>query len=308
MVNRPLREKSVETLNSCALETYKNTGYGEISLSALSVSDYSHINELCDTILDWSREKKVSLSLPSLRVDNFTKELMDKALSVRSSGLTFAPEAGSQRLRNVINKNVFEEDLIRTLTIAADAGKSSVKLYFMQGLPTETDEEIKAIAELAKKALSVFLKSPRRKRPPSVTISVACFIPKPFTPFQWEKQDDLEGSRRKQELLRSELKDRRISYNWHDAKTSFIEAVFARGDRRLSAVLAEANAEGVIFDAWDECFDFEKWMKIFEKCGTNPAFYASREREEDEVLPWDMLDCGVSKGYLLKERGKSREQ
>ena len=249
----------------------------------------------------------INLSLPSLRVDSFTKELMDKIATVRSSSLTFAPEAGTQRLRDVINKNVREDDLLRAVSVAFEAGKNTVKLYFMQGLPTETDEDLEGIPALAEHVIDTYYKCEKRSkgRPPQVTISVACFIPKPFTPFQWEAQDTMEELARKQEYIGSKITNRKIKYNHHDAKVSRIEAVLARGDRRLSRALELACDEGFAFDAWDECFDYDKWISVIERAGLDPAFYANRAFGLDEVLPWDIIDCGVTKEFFLRERAKA---
>ena len=307
MIYRPLREKSPEVLNAQAKTLYKNTGYPEISLTSLSISDYSRLDELTDSLLSWTNEKKVSLSLPSLRANTFTRELMDKISTVRTSGLTFAPEAGTQRLRDVINKNIDEETLLRACKVAFSAGKNAVKLYFMQGHPTETDEDVLGIAELAEHVVSAFYATPDRNkaRPVQVTLSVACFIPKPFTPFQWEKQDTMEEAARKQKLLCDRIRDRKIRYNYHSAEVSRIEGVFARGNRKLSSALLEAHAQGIKFDAWDEFFSYEKWLSVFEKTGIDPSFYANREYGENEVLPWDIIDCGVTKKFLLSERHKA---
>lgn len=310
MVYRPIREKSPETLCRLAKCLYENTGYDEISLISLSISDYSRIAELTDALLAWTDDAHVSLSLPSLRIDSFSKELMEKVSSVRTGGITFAPEAGTQRLRDVINKNVTEEDLMHAVGIAFEAGKNSVKLYFMNGLPTETDEDIAGIARLGSEVIHRFYQTPGRNkaRPVSVTISVSCFVPKPFTPFQWEGQDTLEELCRKQEYLRSCITDRKIRYNWHDAKVSRIEAVLARGDRRLSRALALAAERDMMFDAWDEYFDYDKWISLLEEAGLDPAFYANRTFDVDEWLPWDVIDCGVSKEYLKRERERAYAQ
>lgn len=308
MVYRPIREKSPETLCKFAKCLYENTGYDEISLISLSISDYSRLRELTDGLLEWTDDAHVSLSLPSLRLDSFSEELMEKISSVRTGGLTFAPEAGTQRLRDVINKNVNEEDLRRTVGIAFRGGKNNVKLYFMNGLPTERDEDIIGIADTAKAVIDCYFALPKPERPKggvSVTVSVSCFIPKPFTPFQWEKQDSLESLERKQKLLRDSITDRRIRYTYHDAKVSRIEGVLARGDRKLSSAIALAVDEGAVFDAWDEYFDFDRWIDAFEKTGINPDFYTTRGYAEDEVLPWDIIDAGVTKEYLLREKHKA---
>lgn len=308
-VCRPIREKSPQVLNEQAKELYKNTGYDEIVLCSLSVSDYSRIRDLTDNLLEWTDREMVNLSLPSLRIDSFTEELMQRVSSVRAAGLTFAPEAGTQRLRDVINKNVTEEDLLRAVNVAFSSGKSSVKLYFMNGLPTETDEDIIGIARLAEKVIDAFYRNPdrNRRKPPSVTISVACFVPKPFTPFQWEAQDTSESLERKQALLRAEIKDRKIRYTYHEAKTSYLEAVFARGDRRLAPVLLKAREKGLRFDAWDEFFSYDKWQECFKECGIDGSFYALREIDENELLPWDFIDIGVTKEHLKKERQRAYE-
>ena len=307
MVYRPVREKSPERLSSLAKCLYENTGYDEISLISLSISDYSRVSELTDMLLGWTDEKHVSLSLPSLRIDSFSEELMKKISSVRTGGITFAPEAGTQRLRDVINKNVGEEDLLRAVGIAFKNGKNNVKLYFMNGLPTETLEDVAGIADLAGKVVHRFYQTPERNkaRPVSVTVSVSCFIPKPFTPFQWEAQDSLESLKAKQEHLRECITDRKIRYNWHDAEVSRIEAVFARGDRRLGKALALAVEDGMMFDAWDEMFSYEKWLDVFDRAGIDPAFYANRAFGLDEWLPWDVIDCGVTKEFLKREREKA---
>ena len=307
IIYRPVREKSPEVLNEQARCLFEATGYDEISLTSLSISDYTHLPELTELLLDWTDENMVSLSLPSLRVDSFTKELMDKIATVRSSSLTFAPEAGTQRLRDVINKNVREEDLLRAVNVAFEAGKNTVKLYFMEGLPTETLDDLEGIAILASHVIDAYYKCPTRNKAkkPQVTISVSCFIPKPFTPFQWEAQDTLEMLAEKQEYLGSKITDRKIRYTYHDAKVSRIEAVLARGDRRLSDALELACREGFKFDAWDECFDYDRWISVLERTGADPAFYANRTFGLDEVLPWDIIDCGVSKEFLRRERDRA---
>ena len=307
MVCRPVREKTVDKLFDDAKCMYANSGYDEMTLSSLSISDYSNIDELTDKFSEWTTGNHISLSLPSLRLDSFTKELMDKVSTVRTGSLTFAPEAGTQRLRDAINKNVCEADLLKAVNVAYDVGKTSVKLYFMNGLPTETDEDIEGIAILAKTVIEEFYKNPNhnKQRRPSVTVSVSCFVPKPFTPFQWEKQDTYDELMRKQDLLKSKITDRKIVYNYHDATVSFLEAVFARGDRKLSAVLLKAAEKDMKFDAWSECFDFAKWQEVFKECGIDPDYYATRGFGLDEVLPWDIIDCGVTKDFLLRERCKA---
>lgn len=309
MTYRPVREKTPDVINCQARAIFDTSGYEELSLSSLSISDYTRIDELTDKLLAWTNPNMVSLSLPSLRADSFTKELMDKVASIRASSITFAPEAGSQRLRDVINKNLYEQDLMRAVNVAFDAGKTQVKLYFMQGHPTETDEDLAEIPELAHRVVSEFYKNPNRPRgrQPQVTISVSPFIPKPFTAFQWEPQDTLEEMLRKQEYVGSCVRDRKVKYNHHDARTCVIEAVLARGDRRLSAALYEACRQGFRFDAWSEYFDYDKWMEVFAAVGIDPAFYANRRFGLDEVLPWDVIDCGVTKAFLKRERAKAFE-
>ncbi len=308
MIFRPVREKTPEVLDSQARCLYESTGFDEISLSSLSISDYSELTKLTDLLLEWTNESKVSLSLPSLRIDSFTKELMEKISTVRAGGLTFAPEAGTQRLRDAINKNVCEDDLKNACRTAFEAGKTSVKLYFMNGLPTETLEDIEGIASLAKMVDDEYYKTPSRQkgRAPSVTISVACFVPKPFTSFQWEAQDTLDMLVEKQNHLRDCLRgEKHIRYTWHEAKVSRIEAVFARGNRKLSSALIEAHKLGLKFDGWDEFFDYDKWLEAFDMAGLDPSFYANRAYGLDEVLPWDVIDCGVTKEFFLRERNKA---
>ena len=309
MVYRPVREKTSETLNAQAQCLHQHTGYDEISLTALSISDYTELPDLTDLLLKWTDEKRVSLSLPSQRVDAFTKELMERVSSVRQSGITFAPEAGTQRLRDAINKNVDEEDLLRACGVAFSFGKDNVKLYFMSGLPTETDEDIIGIAELTKKVVDKYYANPDRQKGkhPQVTISVSCFIPKPFTPFQWDKQDSMEELQRKQALLKEHITDRHIRYTWHNAKVSHIEAVLAKGNRKMSKALLSAHKAGRMFDAWDEYFDYDAWLAAFAEAGIDPKFFAEREIPLDEILPWDVIDCGVDRRFLLRERKKAYE-
>ena len=309
IIYRPVREKSPDVLNEQAKCIFENTGYEEISLASLSISDYTGLPELTDKLLDWTQENMVSFSLPSLRVDSFTKELMEKVASVRSSSLTFAPEAGTQRLRDVINKNVLEDDLMRAVNVAFDAGKTQVKLYFMQGLPTETYEDLEGIPALAKKVIEAFYANPNRNRAkaPQVTFSVSPFIPKPFTPFQWEPQDTLDVIKEKQEYVGKCVNDKKMKYQHHDPETCCIEAVLARGDRRLAPALELACREGFKFDAWSEFFDYNKWISVFERSGVDPAFYANRRYSYDEVLPWDIIDCGVTKEFLIRESKKAHE-
>ena len=310
MIYRPVREKTPDVLNEQAKCLFDSTGYEEMSLTSLSISDYTRLEGLCDRLLEWTDDNMVSLSLPSLRVDNFSRELMDRIASVRSSSLTFAPEAGTQRLRDVINKNVREEEVLRSMKVAFDAGKTAVKLYFMEGLPTETLDDIEGIARLAERVVESFYENPNRPRGKhvTVTISVSCFIPKPFTAFQWEPQDTMEMLREKQEYLKSKITNRHVRYVHHDAKVSLVEAVLARGDRRLCDALELACREGFKFDAWDEYFDYDRWMDVFRRTGVDPAFYAHRRWGLDEVLPWDIIDCGVSKDFFKRERARAYEE
>ncbi len=310
MIMRPVREKTPDVLCRQAREYADNTGYEEISLSSLSISDYSCIEELTTKLIDWTNDEKINLSLPSLRADSFTKELMDKISSVRTSTLTFAPEAGTQRLRDVINKNVTEEEILRASHLAFAAGKSQVKLYFMMGLPGETYEDIEGIKDLASNVVEEYYKTPERnrKKQAQVTLSVACFIPKPHTPFQWEGQDSMEELSEKQQFLLDKIKsDRKIKFNYHDADVSRIEAIFARGDRRLGKALLLAHKRGIKFCAWEECFDYDEWIRAIEDCGLSPDFYANRDIPDDEVLPWDVIDCGVTKEFLIRERHKAMQ-
>ena len=310
MVYRPVREKSAAVVDCQARAIFDNSGYEEMSLASLSISDHTEICEMTDKLLSWTNPNMVSLSLPSLRADSFTKELMDKVASIRNSTITFAPEAGSQRLRDVINKNLYEEDLMRAVGVAFEAGKNQVKLYFMQGHPTETDEDLAEIPELAHRVVNAYYQNPNRQkgsRPPQVTISVSPFIPKPFTPFQWEAQDTLEEMRRKQEYVGSCNRDRKVKYNHHDAEVCHIEAVLARGDRRLGRALEEAANRGFAFDAWSEYFNYQNWLSVFADTGIDPAYYANRAWGLDEVLPWDVIDCGVTKAFLLRERSRAYE-
>ncbi|MBP3308661.1 MAG: TIGR03960 family B12-binding radical SAM protein [Clostridia bacterium] len=308
MVYRPIREKSPETLCRQAKCLYESSGYDEISLISLSISDYSRLRELTDGLLEWTDDERVSLSLPSLRLDSFSEELMQRISSVRQGGLTFAPEAGTQRLRDVINKNVTEDDLVRAVDIAFRGGKNSVKLYFMNGLPTETLLDIEGIAATAKRVVDCYFALPKPERPKggvSVTVSVSCFIPKPFTPFQWEAQDSLASLRMKQQHLKEAITDRRVRYTYHDAEVSVIEAILARGDRRIAPAIALAVERGANLDAWDEFFDYDRWMSAFRDTGVDTDFYTTRGFGTDEILPWDMIDIGVTKSFLLRERERA---
>ncbi len=308
-VYRPVRSRDVNALVKQGIEALSDSGYQEITLSSLSSSDYRGLDVLCDGLLDWGEPRNVSLSLPSLRADNFSMDLMQKVQKVRKSGLTFAPEAGSQRLRDVINKNVTEEDLLNACRIAFEGRWNSVKLYFMIGLPTETDEDIEAIADLANKVLITWKRYATQKgRGVKITVSTSCFVPKPHTPFQWEAQDTIEEFDRKQQLLRSHMRNRAITYNWHAPDTSFIEAILARGDRRIGKVLEQVWRDGGHLDAWSEFFSMERWLSAFKICGIDPSFYASRQRDADEIFPWSMISSGVDASYLIKENKKAREE
>lgn len=302
-IYRPVREKSADTVNSQAKCLCETTGYEEISLSSLSTSDYTKLEKLLSEMLDWSDRQRVSISLPSLRVDNFSPELLEKVKKVKKSGLTFAPEAGTQRLRDVINKNVTEEEIMRTCLTAFQGGYTSVKLYFMLGLPTETDEDLIGITALGQKIVNMFYEMPERPKGKSVnvSISVSTFVPKPFTPFQYEPQDDLAEVERKQKLLVDSLTTKKITLSWHDSKTSILEGVFARGDRRLGKVIYEAHKLGCKFDGWGEMFDYDKWMKAFEIAGVDPNFYNHRTRDFEEILPWSHLDYYVTEKFLQEE-------
>ena len=304
---RPVREKSPETIDRQCRALCENTGYDEVSLSSLSSSDYSQIAPLLQKLTQWSDDENVSLSLPSLRVDGFSDEILSKLKTVRKSGLTFAPEAGTQRLRDAINKNVEERELLDTCAVAFAGGWTTVKLYFMLGLPTETMEDVEGIARLGQKVVNVYYNTENRAKGKGVrvTVSASSFVPKPFTPFQWEPQDTMEMLMEKQKHLKESITTKKITYHYHDSSTSFLEAVFARGDRRLSAVLKMAAQRGFHFDGWSDCFRLENWMELFEECGIDPAFYANRRRSFDETLPWDHIDYGVKKNFLIEECKKA---
>ena len=306
-IYRPVREKSAEVINRQSHALCENTGYEEISLSSLSTSDYSQLEPLLDTLLDWTEDEKVSLSLPSLRVDNFSEALLEKVATVRKSGLTFAPEAGSQRMRDVINKNVSEEEVMRTCQTAFEGGFTAVKLYFMMGLPTETMEDVAAIADLCQKVVDLYYSLPTKPKGKAVTVtaSVACFVPKPFTPFAFDPQDTAEMLAAKQRHLLNSVGSKKIRINYHDNKTSFIEAALARGDRRLCGAVEAVWRKGARLDGWGEHFSFSRWMEAFEEQGIDPAFYANRIRTYDEVMPWDHLDYGVTKAHLIEEHKRA---
>ncbi len=304
-IYRPIRAKKPETLIRQGIETLRNTGHEDVTLLSLSTSDYRALPELCDGLLEYCEPRSIGLSLPSLRADNFSMEIMEKLQKVRKSGLTFAVEGGSQRLRDAINKNVTEEDLLHTCAIAFAGGWNAVKLYYMLGLPTETDEDIVGIADMAGRILHCWRENAKYKnRGVKITISTSCFIPKPHSPFQWEAQITKEEYLRRVNLLRSSINAKNVVYNWHDADTSVVEAVLSRGDRRLGPVLEEVWREGGRLEAWSDYFSYERWMDAMEHAGLDAAFYASRERSVDELLPWDMIDVGVRKAHLVKERAQ----
>ncbi|MBR6107736.1 MAG: TIGR03960 family B12-binding radical SAM protein [Oscillospiraceae bacterium] len=307
---RPFREKTPEVICRQARTLIENTGYDELSLCSLSTSDHSRIEEMMDGLLTFTEDAHINLSLPSLRVDNFSTGLMNRLRRVRSSGLTFAPEAGTQRLRDVINKNVTEEELMRTCKIAFDAGQTSVKLYFMMGLPTETDDDIRGIIELAQRVVDMFYESERRPkgRPVQISCSVATFVPKPFTPFEFHPQDTREMIAHKQKILEEAVSGhKRIRASWHFPDSSILEAVLARGDRRLCAVIYGAWQRGCVFDAWSEHFRYDLWLEAFSAAGLNVEFYANRARSYDEVFPWDHIDYYVEKSFLIKENEKAKQ-
>ena len=303
---RPVRKKSPEVLFRQAVETLEDSGNNEITLSSLSTSDYRGLKELTDQMIPYCREQRVNLSVPSLRADNFSRELMEKLQTVRKSGLTFAPEAGTQRLRDVINKNLTEEEILATCANAFSGGWNNVKLYFMLGLPTETDEDVLGIAELVYKVIKTWQEyATNKKRGLRIHVATAYFVPKPHTPFQWEKQISPEEYLRRCRLLKSHFYSKSIEYDYHGPDLSRLEAVFARGDRRLGAVIEEAAMNGAKLDGWDEYFNYSIWFDAFHKCGIDPDFYTVRGYGEDEVLPWDTIDVGVSKGFLRRERSRA---
>ncbi len=302
-VYRPVRCRSREQAFQYGVEACKDSGYQEMTLSSLSTSDYPGLVGLCDDLENFCRESHVNLSLPSLRADNFSMDLMQRLQRGRKAGLTFAPEAGTQRLRDAINKNLTEEDLHQSLRTAFSGGWNAVKLYFMLGLPTETDEDVLAIAEMANHVLHTWRESATNKnRGVRITVSTSWFVPKPFTAFQWEGQITREEYERRVKLLRNAITAKAVTYNWHDGDTSFLEAVLARGDRRLGKVLELAFRKGAHLDAWSEYFDLSRWEEAFAECGLDPAFYANRVRSQEEILPWSVISCYVSDKYLWHQR------
>lgn len=313
---RPVRERDVEVLKKYAMEMLQNTGYDEISLSSLSSSDYSGLNDLLEFLIQECKKKHINISLPSLRIDAFSLDIMSKVQDVKKSSLTFAPEAGSQRLRDVINKGLTKEDILNGAALAFEGGWTRVKLYFMLGLPTETEEDILGIGELSNEIAAVFFDTvPKEKRingKVQIVTSTSFFIPKPFTPFQWArmctKEEFIEKAYQTKKGIMAQLNQKSIKYNWHEADVSVLEGILARGDRKLAKVLLKAYEMGCLFDSWSECFHNDVWMKAFEDCGIEPDFYTTRERREDEIFPWDFLDCGVTKEFLLREWKKARTQ
>ncbi len=302
-IYRPVREKSVETISNQAKDLCASSGYDEISLTSLSTSDYTKLELLLNELLNWTDDQKVSLSLPSLRIDNFSPELLQKVQHVRKSGLTFAAEAGTQRLRDVINKNITEEEILNTCKTAFEGGHTSVKLYFMLGLPTETDEDVKGIADLAQKIVNVYYSLPNKPKGKSVNVSVSVsnFVPKPFTPFEFEPQISAEEMNRRHQYLKSCITSKKISLSYHDSSTSVLEGVLARGDRRLADAIEYAYKNGCVFDSWNECFKPEIWFDAFEKCGIEYKFYNERKRDYEEIMPWEHLDYGVDKEFFVRQ-------
>ncbi len=306
---RPIREKSVKTISSQSRRLACTTGYDELSLCSLSSSDYTKITELLEVLLGWASPQKINIALPSLRIDNFSDELKEKLALVRRSGLTFAAEAGTQRLRDVINKNISEEEILSTCRKAFMGGWTAVKLYFMIGLPTETDSDVIGINELSQKVVDEFYHNPDKPKGKGVNVSagVSSFVPKPCTPFQWEPQDTVEELRRKQQLLLETCTSKKITFRFHNTDLTFLEGVFARGDRKLCKVLEAAYNNGCTFDSWDDKFNFDAWMKAFADCGIDTAFYANRRRSYDEILPWDHINSGIRKEFLISENEKAKK-
>lgn len=305
-VYRPVRNRSRDLCAEYCVESCNDSGYQEVTLSSLSTSDYPPLTELCDELETFCQSRHVNLSLPSLRADNFSMELMQRLAKGRKTGLTFAPEAGTQRLRDVINKNVTLDELLESCHTAFAGGYNAVKLYFMLGLPTETDEDVLGIADVAARVMHAWRESaPNKQRGVRITVSTSFFVPKPHTAFQWEGQISREEYERRVKLLREAMHTKTVSYNWHDGQTSFLEAVLSRGDRRLGRVLEAAWRKGAHLDAWDEYFSLERWLEVFDACGLDPAFYANRRREQDEIMPWSVISSGVSESYLRRERDRA---
>ena len=307
-VYRPVRNRSEELLRGYAIEAVEDSGYQDMTLSSLSTSDYPQLVELCDDLEDFCAQRHLTLALPSLRADNFSMALMERLQKGRKTGLTFAPEAGTQRLRDAINKNLTEEDLLESCRRAFAGGYSAVKLYFMLGLPTETDEDVLGIADIAAHVMHAWRESAVNKsRGVRITVSTSWFVPKPHTAFQWEPQIPIEEYERRVKLLREAMNTKSVTYNWHPSPTSFMEAVISCGDRRLGKVIETAWRKGETLSAWEDYFDLNRWMEAFEECGLDPHFYANRRRSEDEILPWSMISCGVAPGYLKREHALSYE-
>ena len=307
-VYRPVRNRSEELLRGYAVEAVEDSGYQDMTLSSLSTSDYPHLFELCDDLEDFCAQRHVTLALPSLRADNFSMALMERLQKGRKTGLTFAPEAGTQRLRDAINKNLTEEDLLESCRRAFAGGYSAVKLYFMLGLPTETDEDVLGIANIAADVMHAWRESALNKtRGVRITVSTSWFVPKPHTAFQWDPQIPIEEYERRVKLLREAMNTKSVTYNWHPSPTSFMEAVISCGDRRLGKVIETAWRKGETLSAWEDYFDLNRWMEAFEECGLDPHFYANRRRSEDEILPWSMISCGVAPGYLKREHAMTYE-
>lgn len=309
-VYRPVREKTAQTLLKQAEQLVKNSGHEEISLISLSTSDFTCFEELANGLLEEFAKQEVSLSLPSLRIDAFSLELMQKIQEVRKSSLTFAPEAGTQRLRNVINKNLTEEEILRGCALAFSGGWTRVKLYFMIGLPTETEQDVKGIAELSEKIVEKYYELPKEKRPRPVQVvaSSSCFVPKPFTPFQWDAQNTFDEFLQKAKTVKKQITKKQLKYQYHDVKLSFLEGVIARGDRKVSKAIYRAWQLGCKFDGWNDLFQYDKWIQAFEETGIDPAFYANRQRSYDEILPWEHISVGVSKQFLINEREKAMRE
>lgn len=314
-IYRPVRERDAEVLKKYAVEMLANTGHEEISLSSLSSSDYSRLDELLEFLIEECGRKHINISLPSLRIDAFSLDVMSKVQDVKKSSLTFAPEAGSQRLRDVINKGLTEEVILKGAALAFEGGWTRVKLYFMLGLPTETEEDIRGIGELSNKIAATFFETvPKDRRvngKVQIVTSTSFFIPKPFTPFQWAsmctKEEFLEKAYQTKKGIMEQLNQKSIKYNWHEADVSVLEGVFARGDRRIAQVILEAYRRGCLFDSWSEYFKNDVWLQCFEDCGVDIGFYTTRERADDEIFPWDFIDCGVTRQFLLREWKKAQE-
>lgn len=308
IIYRPVREKKTDKILEIAEQLIKSTGYSEVSLTSLSICDYSDLKNLIYKLMEKHEKDKLGVSLPSLRIDSFSVDLINQIQKVRKTGLTFAPEAGTQRMRDVINKGVTEQNLMDSARSAFESGWSTIKLYFMIGLPYETIEDVVGIADLAEKVVDQYFSVPKEKRKKGlkVTVSTAIFVPKPFTPFQWIPQIKMDDVREEIKALRGSIKSRSITYNWHETPVSYLEAIFARGDRRVCDVLIKAFEKGAKFDGWSEYFNFDIWMEALKECGVDGDFYSYRERSYDEILPWDFIDVGVSKEFLIRENERAK--